>query len=291
MAISVDTLGKDWSDVPLSEKTQMASLLDQFGQASGYSINLSDATLHEMAKAGIDDFRAFSIYAWDHTNLTDTQRMTMPWLGAGMTHDAYDSAVRQYAAEWKSMTGQNMPTFGNIKDGFLTDPTFQKVWDSMRQNLSPTEWAQNLQSDATVKAANPGAPYGLDYLSTQQRLLELSQTYQNLTGQLPSPELLNANINKAINLTGSEFQNVLLADPKMLETYGWLRYGLNFQQFQQQKLDMRGKFGTDLTDAQAVQQLQYLHAASGSGSSAHGTATSQAQPSTAGQVSGTSPVR
>jgi hypothetical protein len=66
------------------------------------------------------------------------------------------------------------------------------------------------------------------------------------------------------NLTPDLFAQQITSDVNMQITYGWLRYGLNFQQFQQQKLGMQQAFGNTLNDAQAVQQLQYFHTNQGS---------------------------
>lgn len=60
-------------------------------------------------------------------------------------------------------------------------------------------------------------------------------------------------------LTSSFITESLLHDPNMMNTYGWLKYGMTYDQFQQQKQQMTQAFGQTLDDAEAVKQLEYWH--------------------------------
>lgn len=138
--------------------------------------------------------------------------------------------------------------------------------------------------------AMPWAFYGLTSDQYQQQATTFATEYKKLTGQaIPSDQLtkafqgaagtVGAEYGTGALLTGSEYAQQLMNDANIKKTYGWVSYGMDFNQFQQQKLQMRQSFGTDLTDQQAVTQLQYLHAASGA------TMQATARMSTSGQQS------
>lgn len=61
------------------------------------------------------------------------------------------------------------------------------------------------------------------------------------------------------NISPQFMIETMLHDQNMLNTYGWLKYGLNYDQFQQQKQQMKQSFGFDLSNEEAVKQLEYFH--------------------------------
>jgi hypothetical protein len=63
----------------------------------------------------------------------------------------------------------------------------------------------------------------------------------------------------------SGFREKLLHDSNIRQQFGWLRFGLQYDDFQNRKTDMRMNFGQDLTDQQALLQLEYMHSAAGAG--------------------------
>lgn len=118
-------------------------------------------------------------------------------------------------------------------------------------------------------AAMPWAQYGLGPDAYNSLSVTFRSEYKKLTGQ----DIPTAALDKAFGsgqksaqglLTGGEYAQQLLADPSIQKTYGWVKYGLDYQQFQQQKDQMRSSFGHDLTDQEAVVQLRYFHSAQGS---------------------------
>lgn len=135
-------------------------------------------------------------------------------------------------------------------------------------------------------AAMPWAKFGLS--STQYYSLNdsYSSIYASLTGTGPTSivpfETLLAN-NRGV-LTSATIQQALTSDKQLQATYGWLKYGLDFQQFQTQKLNMTTSFGRSLSDQEAVVQLQYLHQAQGSNQSAGVTPTLTQQERKQAQV-------
>lgn len=116
----------------------------------------------------------------------------------------------------------------------------------------------------------PWMAYGMNAASYNQSLLSLNATWTQMTGQTKVPDqILSQTLSQYKGqIAGAQFRDFLMTLDNIKNTYGWLRYGLDYQAFQQQKLQMRSQFGEQLTDQQAVVQLQYLHTAQGSNQSA-----------------------
>lgn len=147
---------------------------------------------------------------------------------------------------------------------------------------------------ADYKQAQPWILYGLSFDQYQQQATTFATEYKKITGQdIPPSELQRAftgmrgtsgaEYGTGALLTGSEYAQQLQNDSNIQKTFGWVKYGYDYQQFQQQKLQMRQSFGQDLTDQQATVQLQYLHAAGGANMSA------VARPSSSGQQQARTP--
>lgn len=106
--------------------------------------------------------------------------------------------------------------------------------------------------------------YGMSAGEYSSKLEAFDSTFKQLTGQSVSQDLVDRALKEHQGaMSGAQFGTWLEAQDSIKNTYGWLKYGIDFQQFQTQKLQMRSSFGRDLTDAEAVTQLQYLHAAQG----------------------------
>ena len=113
-------------------------------------------------------------------------------------------------------------------------------------------------------AAMPWARYGMSKTEYDSKLEGFDTAFRTLTGQAVPQDLIDQALAQHQGLmTGPQFETWLLAQDSIKNTYGWLRYGLDFNQFQSQKLQMRTQFGRELTDAEAVVQLQYFHQAQG----------------------------
>ena len=113
-------------------------------------------------------------------------------------------------------------------------------------------------------AGMPWAKWGMSTTEYNRKLEEYDSGFRVLTGQAAPQDL----IEKALHdhqgqMTMGQFEVWVQTQEALRNQYGWLRYGLDFSQFQTQKLQMRTGFGRDLTDAEAVTQLQYHHAAQG----------------------------
>lgn len=117
---------------------------------------------------------------------------------------------------------------------------------------------------AAVPANMPWARYGL----TSDQYASLSSTFgtefQKLTGQaIDQPNLAKAfTAQQDVTggfLSGSQYASQLQQDKNIQDTYGWVKYGLDYNQFQQHKQSMTQAFGGAPSDPQAVQALQYWH--------------------------------
>jgi hypothetical protein len=107
--------------------------------------------------------------------------------------------------------------------------------------------------------------------------------YKKYTGQdIPAAALKQAfsNVKDPTGnnfLSASQYAQQLQQDTAIQNTYGWIKYGLDYQQFQQHKQAMTQAFGgaspdVGYADALGVQQLQYWH------QNASATAEVRAQP-------------
>jgi hypothetical protein len=114
--------------------------------------------------------------------------------------------------------------------------------------------------------------------------------YQKLTGQTIDASSLAQAFQNVKDPTGNNFLSAsqyaeqLQSDQKIQNTYGWVKYGLDYNQFQQHKMAMQQAFGAPPTDQQAVQGLQYWHQNAGANAAVHAAnpSTSNNAPATPG---------
>jgi hypothetical protein len=135
----------------------------------------------------------------------------------------------------------------------------------------------------------PWAKYGLTKDSYQQLSTTYSTEYKKVTGQsIPAAALtkafLTSNLTGGGLLSGSQYSQQLMNDTAMQKQYGWIKYGLDFSAWTQQKLAMRGAMGRNINDAEAANILQYTKAASGASMSAiaHQSGQQSQAPASAG---------
>jgi len=127
----------------------------------------------------------------------------------------------------------------------------------------------NLGSSWANMAQQPWAWYGMSATEYNSHLAAYRSVWSQLTGtELPGNDGNNNIVDQALKqfqgqMSENQFQQWLLSQDNIKNTYGWLKYGLNFNQFEQQKLGMNLAFGRTLSDTEGVTQLQYLHSASG----------------------------
>lgn len=164
--------------------------------------------------------------------------------------------------QWEALSGYALS---------VPDDVLVKVYQSGMPNtlalfanhLMGTGWLPQIWKDT-----QPWLQYGINFDQYQSQAGTFATEYKKITGQDISSDDLTKAFGSLKDVTGglltaSEYGQQLQNDLNIQKTYGWVKYGLDFQQFQQQKLQMRQSFGRDLTDQEASTQLQYLHAAQG----------------------------
>ncbi len=157
----------------------------------------------------------------------------------------YEMANQQTSAGWVT----NLFDLGQYMLGHTAPGAYNLVWSNAP--FQPWAW------------------YGMSATEYNAKLQQFDSTYQQLTGQsLPGNTGHNDLVDQALKqhqgtMTGAQFSTWLMSQDNIKNTYGWLKYGLDFEQFQARKLDMRTAFGRDLSDQEAVTQLQFLHQAQG----------------------------
>lgn len=150
------------------------------------------------------------------------------------------------------------------------------------------------QAHGVDLSATPWAQYGLAKDEYASAASIYATEYKKVTGQdISSSALQEAFQNPRDRtgglLTGGQYQQQLMQDANIQKTYGWVKYGLDYSAWTQQKLQSRTSFGRDLQDSEAATILQYAHASTGSNQSVSVRAP-QSQQQTAG-ISGGSVVR
>ena len=137
----------------------------------------------------------------------------------------------------------------------------------------------------------PWSAYGLDKDTYAQMTSTFGTEYKKVTGQDIGKEALQQAFQNPRDPTGgllsaSQYAQQLMNDTNIQNTYGWVKYGLDYSQWTQQKLSMRSAFGRDINDAEAATVLQYNKTAAGPNMSAVARLGSQQQTPTAAGISG-----
>lgn len=142
---------------------------------------------------------------------------------------------------------------------------------------------------ASVLGTMPWAQYGLDKDTYAATAGTFGTEYKKITGQditkdalhqaFLSPPAAGGGI-----MTGSQYAQQLMNDKAIQNTYGWVKYGLDYASWTQQKLSSQTAYGRSINDAEAATLLQYGKAASGGSYSVTAKQTGQQtqQPATAG---------
>jgi hypothetical protein len=160
-----------------------------------------------------------------------------------------------------NMGAQTLADFGRIMAG---DPGAAKIYETM-----------------------PWAKYGLSKDEYASASAIYSTTYKSLTGTDISPDALTQAFQNPRDptgglLSGSQYKQQLMNDAAIQKQYGWVKYGLDFSAWTQQKLSMRGAMGRDINDAEAATLLQYNKAATGATASVTAKQTGQQSQQPAG---------
>jgi len=186
----------------------------------------------------------------------------------------YKTELEDLALQWQQVAG-----FGLTID----EASLRKMADahvvSMR-DFGQYMWTNLMPTDLKDRA--PWLAWGIDQSTWNRQLSDYTDTYEQITGDRPNFAVSAGGQMDAPsstfwdaftrNLTQSGLREKLLHDEGIKQTFGWVRFGLDFDTFQQRKTDMRLSFGVDLSNEQAVLQLQYLHQSAGASRSVQAVA-------------------
>src|SRR5438046_5706658 len=140
----------------------------------------------------------------------------------------------------------------------------------------------------SILSSMPWAKYGLTKDEYASAASTFGTEYKKITGQDISPDALQQAFQNPRDPTGgllnaSQYQQQLMNDANIQKQYGWVKYGLDYSAWTQQKLSMRTSYGRDINDAEAATILQYNKSASGANLGAVArVAGQQAKEATAG---------
>jgi hypothetical protein len=211
--------------VPAGEYNVLESLKGEYEALTGYTVDIPNWALLNMANYGLQTLRDVGQYMVQVRNFLagqaagTTTPSAQPWADFGLTKDEYQSAASTFGTEYKKITGSD---------------------------ISPDALQQAFQ--------NPRDPTG---------------------------GLLNV----------SQYAQQLMNDTAIQKQFGWVKYGLDFAAWTQQKLSLQTSFGRNINDAEAATILQYSKAAAGSNMSAVARQTGQQSQQSAAVGVGQSVVR
>jgi hypothetical protein len=114
----------------------------------------------------------------------------------------------------------------------------------------------------------PWAALGIERQQYDSLFQSYGNIYETLTGQKLDPHLAAGQTNfwfdsMTQKMGGTEFRASLMHNENLQKTYGWLKHGMTYDDFQLQRQQMRMAFGHDLSNDEAVQQLTYFKRAQG----------------------------
>lgn len=202
-----------------------------------------------------------------------------------MTDTSFSSGITGLAGQWGTSPGRvnELEDLANsweqisgyqakVSDWQLQEMAQNNNYGGVGRQISTVyDFGQYMQSHVGSGAgytispdaakAMPWAFVGLRAQDYQARVSSFQSVYQDLIGRnATQDELNNAFALGKGETSASDLRQNVMQDTNMQETYGWLKFGLNYQGFQRQVADYRTQFGGDITDEQAILQLKYDHA-------------------------------
>ena len=189
------------------------------------------------------------------------------------------NVVRDLRDRWQALTGYMYA----LNDGDLYNLAHSHAATLADVSKYIVSASGTNEGPSGIFTQQPWALYGLAKDSYVGLATTYGTEFKKLTGQDISSDALQSAFTKVKDptgagfLSGSQYAQQLQSDTNMQNTYGWLKYGMDYSQFQQHKLGMTAAFGGTPTDAQATQALSYWH------QNASATAEVRAQTQTPGQ--------
>ena len=191
------------------------------------------------------------------------------------------NVIESLMGEWESLVG------------YAVEPTTEQMLAMANQGIQTLrdfgQYMAKQPSAVTVSKDMPWANYGLTKDEYASAANTFGTEYKKITGQDISPEALQEAFKNPRDPTGgllntSQYAQQLMNDANIQKQFGWVRYGLDFSAWTQQKVSMRTAFGRDINDAEAATILQYNQAAKGPnmGAVARGSSQQSGAPASAG---------
>ncbi len=175
---------------------------------------------------------------------------------------------------WEQTTGFQVP--------ITSDMMLQMVNGGVETQHDMGQYiSKNLSGQfSNVLATMPWAQYGLDKDTYAAMSGTFGTEYKKITGQDITKEALRQAFQNPRDptgglLTASQYSQQLMNDTNIQNTYGWVKYGLDYSAWTQQKLQSQTAFGRTLTDSDAATLLQYTKSAAGATASVTAKQTGQ----------------
>jgi hypothetical protein len=157
--------------------------------------------------------------------------------------------------------------------GYSVEPSTAQLLAMANQGVqTDADFAKYMATQPNAQAAvgtMPWAKYGLTKDEYQATAAEYGTAYKKVTGTDIPPDALEkafANPRDPTGglLSGAQFTQQLMNDAAVQNTFGWVKYAMDFSAWTQQKLSLQTAFGRSVQDAEAATILQYNKSASGS---------------------------
>lgn len=183
---------------------------------------------------------------------------------------------------WEQSTGYQVPITSNdmlmMANAGLETQHDLGQWFANGANVGDNRFAAVIQT-------MPWAQYGLDKDTYTSMATTFGTEYTKVTGQNITADALKQAFQNPRDPTGglldaSQYAQQLMNDVNIQNTYGWVKYGLDYAAWTQQKLQLQTSFGGPgaIQDSQAATILQYNKAATGATASVTAKQTGQQAP-------------
>lgn len=179
----------------------------------------------------------------------------------------YKAELEDLAMQWQQIDGFSVS---------INEDTLRRMADAGVTSLRDMgQWIYHNAGWGSLIRGKVWLWFGMDQSTYMRQLGDYQDAFERYTGTRPD---LNMHMDTqqpsdayaqmlfdafSQGLSQSALTEKLLHDENTRSAYGWIKYGLTFDDFQQKKTDFRVTFGQDLSNEQAILQLQYLHQAQG----------------------------
>jgi hypothetical protein len=194
------------------------------------------------------------------------------------------NVLESYMGEWEALVG------------YSVEPTNAQLLAMANQGVQTLhdfgQFMATQKNAATVSQKMPWANYGLTKDEYASAANTFGTEYKKITGQDISPEALTEAFKNPRDPTGGllnqgQYASQLMNDASVQKQFGWVKYGMDYSAWTQQKLQSRTAFGRDINDAEASTLLQYTKSSGGANMGAVGRQIGQqVQPPAAQGVAG-----